>query len=400
MGLALILSVNLIVHPKPTKNSKAEAVYVFGKSIKLNGTTSNPQYITVPFNQSLSLSNEFTLEAWIKPDLPSTDASKLAEWTIINQNNESKYGKTFGLRYYTNGSTQVKYNVNPYVLRDNCIQSYPLPFNEQFISNQEANSWRHLAFVFLNGNLTIFNNGKILVKSESTYTGLCKSSQPIWIGASETAENAPFTFFQGEIDELRVSKVARYKENFSPSLQPLISDTDTIALYHFDGDANDASVNNNHGFPLGAIQYIDSTIAPLPSPTPTSSPVPTPTVKPTSTPTPTPTPNLPPEITTTSLPFGKKKVHYEATIHGEDVNWGDKLEMKAKNLPNGTKDDPFTFTCPAEVSNPELNQINCYLKGTPDKAENRKIKITLSDGVNLPQEKEFTLKIYKKYILF
>lgn len=109
-----------------------------------------------------------------------------------------------------------------------------------------------------------------------------------------------------------------------------------------------------------------------------------------------PTPNLAPEITTTSLPSGKKKVHYEATIHGEDVNWGDKLEMKAKNLPDGSKDDPFTFMCPPRVSIPELNQINCYLKGTPDKAETRKIKITLSDGVNLPQEKEFTLKIYKK----
>jgi hypothetical protein len=61
--------------------------------------------------------------------------------------------------------------------------------------------------------------------------------------------------FFGAIDELRISKTARYTNNFKPPAR-FVSDKDTIALYHFDeghGDVlTDSSGNNHHGKILSA----------------------------------------------------------------------------------------------------------------------------------------------------
>lgn len=65
----------------------------------------------------------------------------------------------------------------------------------------------------------------------------------------------PNGFFQGTIDEVRISKVARYKKDY-PIAKRLKSDADTMALYHFDeatGDVLvDASGNGHDGKIHGA----------------------------------------------------------------------------------------------------------------------------------------------------
>jgi hypothetical protein len=56
--------------------------------------------------------------------------------------------------------------------------------------------------------------------------------------------------FAGVIDELRISKIARYTADFTPATR-FESDADTLALYHFDEGAGDiltdSSGNNHHG---------------------------------------------------------------------------------------------------------------------------------------------------------
>ena len=72
------------------------------------------------------------------------------------------------------------------------------------------------------------------------------------IGAGGTAaETAGQPFgFAGEVDEIRISKVARYKQPFTPPAR-FGPGPDTIALYHCDegtGETlNDASGNRHHG---------------------------------------------------------------------------------------------------------------------------------------------------------
>ena len=54
----------------------------------------------------------------------------------------------------------------------------------------------------------------------------------------------------GLIDEVRISKVARYDKDFTPAKR-FEPDADTLALYHFDegqGDVlKDSSGNGHHG---------------------------------------------------------------------------------------------------------------------------------------------------------
>jgi len=76
------------------------------------------------------------------------------------------------------------------------------------------------------------------------------------LGAGMTnGRNTPSAFFSGTLAEVRISKTARYKDNFTPQLW-FETDPETLALYHFDegqGDKlTDSSGNNHHGKIVGA----------------------------------------------------------------------------------------------------------------------------------------------------
>jgi serine/threonine protein kinase len=77
------------------------------------------------------------------------------------------------------------------------------------------------------------------------------------IGAVQTRDRQHRFFgFKGIIDEVRLSKVARYTDHYQP-VPRLSTDEHTLALYHFDeGDGavlHDSSGNNQHGTIHGAV---------------------------------------------------------------------------------------------------------------------------------------------------
>ena len=77
------------------------------------------------------------------------------------------------------------------------------------------------------------------------------SKQPFTIAGHPTLKG----YFQGTIDEVRVSKIARYSKNFTPAKR-FETDKDTMALYHCDEGAGktltDSSVNKRNGKITGA----------------------------------------------------------------------------------------------------------------------------------------------------
>jgi hypothetical protein len=113
------------------------------------------------------------------------------------------------------------------------------------------------------GTLGIFINGKQDLFSSGTVSGTCNSTGPVHVGS--TAFGIRQGFFDGQIDELRISNVARYQNDFSPQHSPVPTDSKTVLLYRFDNQngttaVTDISGNGRSGQVTGGVQFIRSTI--------------------------------------------------------------------------------------------------------------------------------------------
>jgi outer membrane protein assembly factor BamB len=72
---------------------------------------------------------------------------------------------------------------------------------------------------------------------------------PVWIGRN--VDGAAADYFDGLLDEIRISKAARYDSGFTPPAEPFVADADTIALWHLDElggfEILDSSGNDHDG---------------------------------------------------------------------------------------------------------------------------------------------------------
>src|SRR5262245_43500555 len=107
--------------------------------------------------------------------------------------------------------------------------------------------WAHLAGVWEGSNLYLYVNGELHYKL-AVPDGLRgpKAGEPFFTGPPPPQAQG----FRGEIDEIRLSKIARYTANFTPERR-FKGDANTLALYHFDEGAGDvltdSSGNSYHG---------------------------------------------------------------------------------------------------------------------------------------------------------
>ena len=112
------------------------------------------------------------------------------------------------------------------------------------------------AMVYRNGQVELYQDGKRYAPlSTEPPKGSPGPGSGFTIGAS--ADKSLMTrLFKGTIDEVRVSKVARYTGDYQPT-DKLTSDADTLALYHFDEGTgsllHDASGNKHDGKIVDAV---------------------------------------------------------------------------------------------------------------------------------------------------
>lgn len=118
---------------------------------------------------------------------------------------------------------------------------------------------KHVAVVYRDQKISMFVDGQRTKKTRHDrnaghrYSGAAL----LTIGAETTGPEGKGdqNFFTGRIDEMRVSSVARYEDDFQPK-QWFDTDDDTLALYHFDegqGDVlKDSSGNDHDGKIVGA----------------------------------------------------------------------------------------------------------------------------------------------------
>jgi hypothetical protein len=108
-----------------------------------------------------------------------------------------------------------------------------------------TNQWVHLALVRNSGTWTAYKDGQSIAftYNDAFQTPITPYTN-LFIGGDSIGYR-----FHGEIDEVRVSDIARYSTNFSVPLEPFTSDGNTVGLYHFDegsgSTVDDASSHAN-----------------------------------------------------------------------------------------------------------------------------------------------------------
>lgn len=119
--------------------------------------------------------------------------------------------------------------------------------------------WQHLAGVFDGRGLRLYLDGRLIAESEGGGERR-RRNNPLYIGAEPDANQRPTSFFDGRIDEARISKTARYSgKSFEPRARHE-PDADTVLLLHFDQDlgpfAPDHSPAQAHGMRLGPAKCV------------------------------------------------------------------------------------------------------------------------------------------------
>ena len=128
------------------------------------------------------------------------------------------------------------------------------PYYVSVIGNTvlSANTWHHVAGVYNGSQLQVYVDG-VLDNSLSTSVTITSTSMSLLIGESRYPYN--HSYFNGLIDEVRISNAAVYTANFTPSMH-LTASSSTKGLWKFDGQtANDSSGNGNNGTLNGGATY-------------------------------------------------------------------------------------------------------------------------------------------------
>lgn len=153
---------------------------------KLNNAASfdgNDDYISIPSDPSLQITNNFTVTIWFKP----TNLTQSQKY-IIGKNNDYSIVWEYTdntAQFYTNGQTGTN----------------PMSYSQITIPNT---NWHHISYTYDGINLKSFLNGKLVLNNPITFS--CRiSSSPLAIGA---ANDSPTNPVNGLIDDVRIYNYA------------------------------------------------------------------------------------------------------------------------------------------------------------------------------------------------
>lgn len=92
--------------------------------------------------------------------------------------------------------------------------------------------WTHLAMTYDGASVRFFVDGEIVQRTDAPgpihHNGL-----PLYIGADVNADGRAVSFWKGDIDQVRLSRVVRYRGEFAPD-RSYGTDDDTVLMLAFD----------------------------------------------------------------------------------------------------------------------------------------------------------------------
>ena len=163
-------------------------------------------------------SGNFTMETWIY--VLSTAPANSNRGTIINRS----AGTSDNYWNFRVENTQLDFFVH-----SSGSYSYTLSTASSIITH---NQWHHVAVVKDGNDYELFVDGTSRASDTETVSWPSLSSV-LRIGAAE--RTSVEDYFDGYMDELRISKTVRYTTTFTPSTTAFKDDKDTVLLLHMDG---------------------------------------------------------------------------------------------------------------------------------------------------------------------
>ena len=172
-------------------------------------------YLSIPDNSKFNLWGDFTIEGWIRPSAWAT-ASSRSYFPIIDSNriaNDCNNYHAMNWRVYYS-----PYDGNKFVFmyQDASENNYFIYSNATTIN---FNTWYHFAVERSNGVITFYLNGVAIGSTSNSFA--FNQNRGLWIGRMATQ----LTFCQttnwyssGYIDSIRITDLARYRSNFTPSV--------------------------------------------------------------------------------------------------------------------------------------------------------------------------------------
>lgn len=123
----------------------------------------------------------------------------------------------------------------------------------------EPGRWQHVAGVFDGAEARIYVDGRELV-ARPAGGARTRNALPLFIGADVGRDGFPEAYFAGELDEVRLSRVARYAGDFEPERR-FEPDADTALLLHMDAQLGpwlfDSSPERAHPRPLKGARVVE-----------------------------------------------------------------------------------------------------------------------------------------------
>lgn len=205
----------------------------FGTALSFDGID---DYVEVPYSPSLDITGEITIEAWVY----SRGDGRMLKIACKREEDELFYflGVDLGKLYAGVGDHST------YVVTNKVTD---LPLNE----------WHHVAMAYsdYDDKIWLYMDGELKEEVACTIS-LVTFPPDLLIGAQYQYGNY-YQFFDGVIDEVQISNVARTSFDLS---KPRTVGGDTVALWHFDEGAgqvvSDASDYLNDG-QLGSTDGVD-----------------------------------------------------------------------------------------------------------------------------------------------
>ena len=270
---------NLFIKEKSFANST-------GKSIRFNGTGTNYNdrvEILVQGNKLNIGATDFTIEFWMKvpAGVTNTPVGGGNGWIwgniILDRDVFGDTPDDFGLSLF-NGN--LRFGTGPNV-DTNTIQTSGV--------NVADNQWHHVAIVRIassgqvriyvdgtqraSGNLQAgdisykgpYNGGYINLPNcnlnKDPYLVLGAEKHDYFWCAENDATKAKNNAYNGLLDDLRISNIARYNSNFTRPNSPHPIDSNTVAMYRFDDDtANDSADNPVNGVVKSGVSFTNGVV--------------------------------------------------------------------------------------------------------------------------------------------